>query len=162
MKRISILGKQLCNSVALTGNDLTVIKGRIMEDLADGDAVVLDFPNNIADGKVGKNKNVIIAFNATGEQVTVTVRILKGSADDKFLNGELNSYRNSRPSYTLMTGEFVKRVGDGEGNITNEIYTVGAGFIQKYPSAKENVEGDTESAVSIYQIQYNNTDRSMG
>lgn len=156
-----ILGRQLCNSVALTGNDVTIIGDRILEDLADGDAILLDFPNNIAEAKKGKNRNVIIAFNATGEQVTCTIRILKGSPDDKFLNQELNSYRNNKAGYILLSGEFTKRAGDGEGNIVNEIYTVTAGFIQKIPNSKENVEGDTEQGVSIYQLIFSSTDRSF-
>ena len=148
-------------SVALTGNDISKVNDRILVDFGDGDVVNLDFPNNIAEGKKGKNKNSIISFNATGLQVTATIRVLKGSADDKYLNAEMNSYLNNKEGYILLTGSFIKRVGDGLGNVTNEEYTMNTGFIQKIPNSKENVEGDTEQGVSIYQIMYMNTGRSL-
>jgi hypothetical protein len=146
---------------SLTGNDITIINDRIFNDLADGDAINLDFPNNLVEGKKGKNRNAMITFNATGEQVTVTIRVLKASPDDKFLNNQLNLYRNNKSGYTLLTGEFIKRIGDGFGNITNEAYTMGAGYVQKIPNSKENVEGDSEQAVTIYQLMFMNTDRSL-
>lgn len=147
--------------VALNGADLIIINDRIISDLADGDAVVLDFPNNIAEGKRGKNNNVIISFNSTGKAATATLRVLKGSADDKFFNQELNTYLNDKVGYVLMAGEFVKRIGDGAGTITNEVYIMSNGFIQKYPNTKDNVEGDTEQGVSVYQIMFMNMDRSF-
>ena len=148
-------------SVALTGNDTTIINDRILSNLADGDAVTLDYPNNLVEIKKGKNGNVLYAFNATGEQTTTTIRVLKGSADDKFLNQELNTYRNNKAGYILLTSQFIKNIGDGAGNIANEIYNMTAGIVQKIPNTKENVEGDTEQAVSIYQIIFANTDRSI-
>lgn len=160
-KKSKILGKQLCNNTSLSGDDITIINDRIITDLADGDAINLDFPNNLVEGKKGKNRNVIITFNATGEQTTVTIRVLKASADDKYFNQELNTYRNNKAGYVLMSGEFIKRSGDGLGNIINEIYTMSAGIIQKIPNVKENVEGDTEQGVTIYTILFMNTDRSL-
>jgi hypothetical protein len=148
-------------SVSLTGDDISLVAGRVLEDLSDGDCVNIDVPNDIASGKRGKNGNVIIAYNSTGEVVEVTYRILLGSADDKFFNGQYISYKNSRAGYILLTGEFVKNVGDGFGNITKVIYTMTSGFIKKMPSIKENQEGDTEQAVVVYVVQYNNTDRSV-
>jgi hypothetical protein len=148
-------------SVSLTGNDISIINDRLLRDLADGDAVNLDFPNNLAEGKKGKNGNSIISFNEQGGMVTVTIRVLLGSPDDKYLNKELTLYKNNRAGYILLTGEFVKKVGDGQGNVSNIIYNMTAGFVQKYPNAKENTEGDTEQAVTIYQIVFMNTDRSI-
>lgn len=148
-------------STSLTGEDVSIINDRILNDLADGDCVNLDYPNNLVEGKKGKNRNVLITFNATGEMVNCTIRVLKGSTDDKFFNNQLNIYKNDKSGYNLMTGEFIKRIGDGSGNITNEVYSMSAGFIQKIPNSKDNVEGDSEQAVSIYLIVFMNTDRSL-
>lgn len=157
-----ILGLQLCNdTVTLTGDDSITINDRTLADLADGDVCNLDFPNNIAEGKKGKNRNAIIAFNSTGESVTATIRVIIGSPDDKFFNNEMNTYRNNKAGYTLLTGEFIKRVGDGNGNITNVTYTMSAGFVQKIPTVKENSEGDSEQGISIYTLMFMNTDRSI-
>lgn len=148
-------------AVTLSGDDISIIGDRILADLADGDVVNLDFPNNITEGKKGKNGNTIITFNATGEQVTATIRVIKGSADDKFFNQELNTYRNNKAGYILLDGQFIKRSGDGQGNIINEIYNMINGFVQKIPNSKENVEGDSEQGVSIYQLMFMSTNRSF-
>jgi hypothetical protein len=147
--------------VALTGADTIVLGDRIFSDFSDGDVVNMDFPNNLVEAKRGKNGNTIYALNATGKVVTVTMRVLRGSSDDKFLTGEMNLYLLDPPSYALLTGEFTKRVGDGQGNITNDVYQLQGGIVQKMPVGKENVEGDTEAAISIWQLVFSNADRAL-
>lgn len=149
-------------SVALTGNDVAIIDSRILRDFADGDTVVLDVPNNLAEGKAGKNGNMIYAYNASGRIVNVTVRVLRGSADDKYLNSRLQEYINDPASFVLVAGEFIKRSGDGAGNITAETYRLDGGVFQKMPGGKENVAGDTEQAVAIYVITFANSQRALG
>jgi hypothetical protein len=153
-------------SVSLTGQD-TIILGqtglapRIMRDLADGDTAMLELPNNIVEVKTGKNGNSIYAFNATGRTSTVTVRVIRGSADDKYLNARYNEYLNDRAAFPLLEGEFVKRVGDGTGAVTSDTYRLSGGVIQKFPVVKENVEGDTEQSVAAWTILFTNTDRAL-
>lgn len=152
--------------VSLTGKDTLSLGAtgaalRILADLADGDTANLDFPNNLVEVKNGKNGNTIYAFNATGKVVTLTVRVLRGSPDDKYFNSEMNLYLADQPSYPLLAGEFIKRIGDGAGAVTNDVYKVEGGLVQKFPGAKENVEGDTEQAVAAYQIVFANTERSL-
>lgn len=153
-------------SVSLTGKDTIAVGSRgasprILVDLADADTGVLDFPNNLVEAKTGKNGNTIYAFNATGKVVTLNLRVMRGSTDDKYLNSEMNSYLNDPASYVLLDGEVVKRVGDGQGNITNDVYSLDGGIIQKMPAAKENVEGDTEQAVTMWQIIFANSNRGL-
>ncbi len=153
-------------SVSLTGKDTIAIGSRglaprIFADLADGDTAVLDFPNNLVEAKTGKNGNTIYAFNATGKVVTGSVRVLRGSADDKYMNGELNRYLLDPAAYTLLDGEFIKRIGDGEGGVANDVYSLDGGIVQKMPNMKENVEGDTEQAVTIWQVIFANSDRGI-
>lgn len=153
-------------SVALTGKDTVAIGSRgaaprIFADLADGDVGALDFPNNLVEAKTGKNGNTIYAFNSTGVVATFTIRVLRGSADDKFLNAEMNRFKLDPAGYTLIDGEIVKRVGDGEGKITSDVYSLDGGIVQKMPNVKENVEGDTEQAVTIWQVIFANSDRGL-
>ena len=153
-------------SVSLTGSDSISIGAfgaqlRIMSDMADGDVGMLDFPNNIVEGKVGKNGNTIFALNTTGKQATLSLRVILGSADDKFLNAEMNRYLLDPPSYTLLAGEIVKRVGDGQGNVSNLVYPMSGGIIQKIPTVKDNVEGDTEQAVAVYTLFFANNERAI-
>src|SRR4030042_2643319 len=145
--------------VSLTGKDTSIIDDRVLNDFGDGDVVNIEFLNNIVEGKVGKNGNVLYAYNSTGNQVTVTMRLLRSSPDDKFFNTKLIQYKQNPAGFILMEGEFIKKVGDGKGNITNDIYKLSGGIIQKMIGGKENVEGDTEQALSIYQLFFANTDR---
>lgn len=149
-------------SVALTGKDTTIIDTRRLTDQATGDCVLIDAPNNLVELKQGKNGNAIYAYNATGKQVNVTIRVIRGTADDKYLAARMQEYINDPAAFVLISAEFIKRSGDGAGNITNEVYTMSGGIIQKMPGGKENVEGDTEQAVSIYVIVFSNADRVLG
>lgn len=153
-------------SVALTGKDTIAIGSRglalrIFADLADGDTAVLDFPNNLVEAKTGKNGNTIFSFNSTGKVVTATVRLILGASDDKYSNAEMNRYLLDQAAYTLLDGEFIKRVGDGEGKVSNVVYSLDGGIAQKMPNMKENVEGDTEQAVAIWQFIFANSDRGI-
>lgn len=149
-------------SVALTGKDTTIIDTRRLTDLGTGDVVMIEAPNNLVELKQGKDGNAIYAYNASGKQTVVTLRVIRGSADDKYLAARMQEYINDPAAFVLISGEFIKRTGDGAGNITNEVYTMDGGVIQKMPSTKENVEGDTEQAVSIYTLVFANSDRVMG
>ncbi len=152
--------------VSLTGKDTQQIGTagatlRVLKDLADGDCGNLDFPNNMVEVKKGKNGNTIYAINASGDVCTYTVRVLRGSADDKYFNAQMALYKKDPAAYVLLDGEFVKRAGDGLGNVTNDVYRVSGGIIQKMPNAKENVDGDTEQAVTVWQLIFGQTDRSL-
>lgn len=149
-------------SVALTGKDTVIIDDRILSDLADADTAVLEFPNNLMEAKAGKNGNTIYAFNAQGKMVNLTLRVVRGSADDKYLQSRLQEYINDPSAFILFAAELVKRAGDGAGNITADTYQLQGGAPEKFPAAKENVAGDTEQAVSIYVITFGNSQRSLG
>ena len=145
----------------LTGSDVTIINDRIFSDLADGDTVVLNYNNNLVEARTGKNGNTIYAFNATGRTVEATMRVKLGSSDDKFLNSQQASYISDPAAYTLMTGEFIKRVGDGEGGVTNVVYKLNGGIARQLPNASENVEGETEQGVAVWELVFANTDRLL-
>ena len=152
----------MAKSQSLTGTDVIKINNRILSDLADADAVTLTFPNDIAVVKTGKNGNAIYAKNETGNQAEATIRVLRGSSDDKYLNNELNTMKNDFSGYNLLNGEFIKKIGDGQGNITNDTYLCTGGVIGKQVEAKTSAEGDTEQSVSIYTIRFAVCERTIG
>ncbi len=147
-------------SVSLTGQDFVQIDDRILNDLADQDAVTMDPPNDLAAVKSGKNGNLIFALNETGRQMTATLRVLLGSADDKFLNSRLQEMKNNFSSFILLTGIFTKRSGDGLGNISTKVYQASGGVFQRQVPAKTSAEGDTEQSVAVYTIIFGNNDTS--
>lgn len=143
--------------IALSGNDTINISGTILTDLADGNAIELTYPNDISNVKIGKNGNAIYGLNTTGQMAEVKVRVLRGSNDDQFLLSLLNAQQLNFAGTTLATGQFIKKIGDGKGNITNDTYNLSGGVFSKIPEAKSNVEGETEQSVSVYTIKFANS-----
>jgi hypothetical protein len=149
-------------SVSLTGADVIVINGRVFHDFADQDFVKLEPDQDLANLKVSKDGNTIYALNQTGRQVPVTIRLLRGSADDRFLNSLLQQMLNDFSAFTLMVGSFTKRIGDGVGNVSSEVYQLAGGVFKRYPSAKSSAEGDTDQSVAEYMLVFLNGGRSIG
>lgn len=148
--------------MALTGADTVIINGTILTAFADGDTGAFTFPDKLATLKVGKNGNTVFAFNAMGLRSEATLRIMRGSADDKFLNALQKAYINDPAAFVPLEAEFIKRVGDGKGNVTNDSYGFSGGMLVNLPEVKENVGGETDQAIAIWKLEFANTDRSMG
>ncbi len=146
----------------MTGADTIKINNRILADLADGDCIALTYPNDIANVKTGKNGNSLFALNESGKQAEVMLRLIRGSADDKFMQNLLANQQNNFAGFILMIGEFTKRVGDGAGNVTGDTYIVSSGVFSKQVEAKSNVEGDTEQSISVYHLKFANAPRAIG
>jgi hypothetical protein len=148
-------------SVSLTGSDVIQIDGRILNDLADQDAVVLTFPEELAKVKAAKNGNTIYAFNNMGRLTECTIRVLVGSDDDKYLNSRMQGMINDFSAFGLITGSFSKRVGDGAGKLASSIYQMTGGIFKKQIEGKSSSEGDTEQSVAIYTISFGNSSKSI-
>ena len=149
-------------TVTLTGKDTIIVDDRILADMGDGDVAVLEFPNNLFEAKAGKNGNTIYAFNASGQIATLTLRVIRGSSDDKFIQARLQQAINDPPTFVMFEAELDKRLGDGAGNITIDTYLLSGGVPQKMPAAKENVSGETEQALSIYALTFGGSQRTIG
>ncbi len=148
-------------TVAMSGSDTISINNTLLPDLADANCIELKFPNEIAAVKTGKNGNSIYALNETGKQCEVTVRVIRGSTSDKFLNGLLSLQQSSFSGFPLMIGKFIKIVGDGTGVITNDTYNLSGGVFTKQIEAANNVEGDTNASVSVYTMKFSNAPRAI-
>lgn len=148
-------------SASLSGKDTIVIAGRTLLDFADGDSITLEFPNDISNVKVGKNGNAVYAMNNSGLIAEVTLRLIRGGTDDKYLNALRSIQLFDFPSFLLLTGTFVKRVGDGNGRITYDTYRMNGGVFKKNLAAKENADGDTDQALVSYMFTFANAPRSI-
>jgi len=147
------------STIALSGNDTVVINNRIFADFADGNVAELTFPNDIANVKTGKDGNSIYGLNESGKQAELKLRLIRGSADDKFLNGLLAQQQLNFAGFPLMTGQFIKKIGDGRGNIQSDTYITSGGVFSKQVEAKSNVEGESEQSVAIYTLKFSNAPR---
>lgn len=146
---------------ALSGNDTVVLNNRTFADFADGNVVELTFPTDIAQVKTGKNGNSIYGLNTTGQQCEMKIRLVRGSSDDQFMNNLLVQQQANFAGTVLLQGQFIKKIGDGAGNITSDTYIVSGGIFQKQVEAKSNVEGDSEQSVSIYMLKFSNSPRAL-
>ncbi len=148
-------------STSLSGADVIQINGRILNDLADQNPVDLTFPNDMFTVKRGKNGNVIYAQNNMGGMAECKLRLLIGSDDDKFLTSIFQTAVNDLSTFILITGQFSKRVGDGQGVISTVVYQMSGGIIKKGIEAKTASEGDADQSVAEYTIVFGNAPKSI-
>lgn len=136
-----------------------MINNQILADLADGNCVDITFPTDIASVKTGKNGNSVYGLNESGRQSEVKLRVIRGAADDKFLNGLMALQQSNFAGTVLMVGQFIKKIGDGAGNITSDTYIMSGGVFTKQIEGKSNVEGDSEQSVAMYTLKFSNSPR---
>jgi hypothetical protein len=148
--------------VSLTGNDTVIINNRVFTDFADADIAKLTYPIEIADLKVGKNGNAIYALNENGRQCDVELRLVRATPDDVYLNNLLLTQKANFAGFVLMIGQFIKLVGDGAGNISNDTYIMSGGIFVSPVEVTSNVEGDTSQSVAIWKLKFSNSPRAIG
>jgi hypothetical protein len=151
------------STVAMSGNDSVIMNGRIFRDFGDGDFAQLEFPNEIAQVKTGKNGNSIYSINESGKQASLKLKVIRGSADDKYLQQLLNlqNIPANFPATVLSTGTLVKNIGDGQGNVSQDTYVLSGGIFTKIPGAKSNAEGDVEQSTVMYEMKFSNAPRVL-
>lgn len=138
----------------ISGDDTLVLYGRVFTDFADGDISQIVFNEDIATMKTGKNRNTAYSRNESGNNAEATIKLMRGSSDDQFLLNFLSQYTGDFAATVLAAGQFVKRLGDGAGNITNDVYNLNGGIFSRQVDAKENTSGDTEQSVAIYRMKF--------
>ena len=139
-------------SLTLVGKDTVKLNNRIINDQANGECGKLTFPNDKWIADVGKNGNAILSYSYKGLLVEFELRILRGSSDDKFLNGLANDADNNPAAFSLITGEIIKNLGDAAGNQSQDIYFLSGGVIKKGVDSVEIAEGGAEQAVAVYHL----------
>ena len=145
--------------VSLTGNDTIKLNDRVLSDFADGEIGGITFPNNIMEVKTGKNGNSLFAFNNSGRQCEAMLRIMRGSADDKFLQDLFTLMINSPTTFTLLNGSFIKVIGNGAGATQNDTYVMTGGVFTKQIEVSSNADGSTDQALAIYHLKFTNSPR---
>lgn len=148
-------------TTAITGKDVLVLAGRLIIGLADGDNSALTHPNELFTVKTGKGGNSLYAYNTTGQQGELTVRLVSGCTDDVFLNGLLKLMQADPVAFPLMAGQLVKRIGNGFGVVRNDTVVMIGGVFSKQVDRTSNAEGNTDQAVSVYTIRFGNVFRAI-
>lgn len=150
---------------AYTANDTFIVKDYqgefILSDLADGTVAELSAPNELSATTTGYNGNSLGAHNEPGRQRECTLRIVKGSGDDKRLNKAYNMWKNRDMRFKPLEMTFVKNIGHGDGSITKDTVECYFGLPAGQPTPMTDTTGNTEQVVSIYMLRFGNSERSM-
>ena len=148
-------------AVSLTGKDVCVLNGRVLHDLANGDVVKITFDADLASVEAAKDGNVIYGLNEKGKLASLELHLLQGSSDDRYLNALLASQTSDFSGFILITGSFVKRVGDGNGKIKNVIYNLLGGMIMRFPDASTSTGGDAQQSVAVWKLTFGRNTRAI-
>jgi hypothetical protein len=140
--------------VSMSGNDTVILNNRIFADFADGTIAELKFATPIAELSVGKNGNAIYALNEEGNRADLTIKLVRASSDDVFMNQLLIAQQSNFPGTVLLAGQFIKLSGDGQGTITQDVYLLSGGIFVQEVDSFSNVEGDVQQSTSVYNLQF--------
>ena len=146
----------------LTGNDNLIINDRVIKDFTDNSTVEIAYQTDRVGVSTGKNNNTIFADNRQGANAVLTLRLVRGSSDDKFFNGLSIKQDKDLPTFVLMNGSFTKRIGDGTGKVTFDNYVLLGGAFQRIPDVQENLVGETEQGTTVYTIIFAKAERALG
>lgn len=151
----------MANSNTITGSDTLTLFDRVFVDIADGDASMITFTNELFNLATGKGGNSVYTKNEAGNNADMNLRLIMNSGDDRFLQQKLKAAQDDFASQELISGQFVKRIGDGEGGVTRNVYDLEGGIFVNKVDVKENLSGDTEQAVSVYRLRFARVNRSV-
>ena len=146
---------------AIAGKDVLIINGQVLTGYADADAIKFEPQGPISEMKVSKDGNSIYAMKYTGIMSKLTLRLIRGSFDDITLNGLLQQWIADPSLFVLMSGSYVKRIGDGKGGLVNEVYQMAGGVFETIPAGTSNMDGSIEQSVTVYTFMFRNDARLM-
>lgn len=146
---------------ALTGADTSIVFGRNLTNFGKGDVVKCDYPGDFVKVEQGKNGNTIYALDNSGLLAKLTIKLLRGSPDDRFMSAIVAAAAADLPTFDLGIGTFVKRIGQGNGQVVYDTYVLAGVCPTKKQPASENTDGDPEQAQVMYEFTAAFSDRSQ-
>ena len=148
-----------------TAQDIITCEDRdgewILSDFADNTVATLTAPNELSQTSTGYNGNSLGAHNEPGRQRECTLRIVKGSGDDKRLNKNYNLWKNRDLRFKPLQMRFTKNVAHNDGSVTQDTVECYFGLPAVQPDQTQDVAGNTDQVVSVYMIRFGNSERSM-
>lgn len=133
----------------------------VLSDFAAGAVAELSAPNDISSMATGYNGNSLGAHNEPGRQRELSLRLVKGSSDDKRFNKNYNLWKDRSIRFKPLKMSFTKNVAHEDGSITKDTVDCFFGLPSGQPTQVSNTEGDTEQVISVYMIKFGNSERSL-
>ena len=134
-----------------TENSTLTFAGRTIEDTPEGDVFTIAYANDVSSQTQGVNGGVVAKGRADKYAATLTIRVLKYSADDAFLNNLVNKTLEFNQG-SLKTN-FTRDGIDG-----TETYDIQNGTIQ---SRGDNTVNNTDGEDVLEYVIYGNMPRSV-
>lgn len=132
-----------------------------LSDLADGTVAELAAPNELSQTTTGYNGNSLGSHNEPGRQRECTLRLVKGSNDDKRFNKNYNLWKNRDMRFKPFKMGFTKNVAHEDGSVTRDTVDCFFGLPAGQPVQMQDTSGNTEQVVSVYMIRFGNSERNM-
>lgn len=127
----------MANILYDAANTTVTLNGKVFTDLAQGDAVKIEFPNDKSSKTKGINKSSVIKKRMDGDEAKVTIKVLKASSDDVFLNTMLN-----QDGLIIINGS-IKTNFTRDNTSGIDSYALENGTIVGHPAdTKNNVDGE--------------------
>ncbi|MEE9571857.1 MAG: hypothetical protein V3W20_02280 [Candidatus Neomarinimicrobiota bacterium] len=145
----------------VAGNDTVEIDSTLILGFAGADNFTLTFPNEIMGMTKGKNGNAIFSNNVQGTIGEIEMRLIRTTDSNIFLLNKLNTQLKDLPTFVLMNLIYVKRLGDGLGNVKRDVYNCTGGLFTKKVDIKENLEGDTEQNIAVWNMRFTDIEISF-
>lgn len=133
----------------------------ILSDLSDGTCAELTAPNELSAITTGYSGNCLGSHNEPGRQRELTLRLVKGSLDDKRLNSNYNLWKDRSDSFVPLRGYFTKLIKNSYGADTVDTVECYFGLPSGQPTQATITDGNTEQVVSVYTIRFGNSKRVM-
>lgn len=133
----------------------------VLTDFADGTVAELSAPNELSTTTTGYNGNSLGSHNEPGRQRELSIRVVKGSEDDKRINKNYNMWKNRDMRFRPLRASFTKNVAHSDGTVTHDTVDCYFGLPSGQPNQTQDTAGNTEQVVSIYSIRFGNSERNM-
>ena len=142
-------------SVITIKSDLAtlVLNGEVCNDFAAGDYLTLEFANPLTTHTNGAGGAVSIAKSISHDVCTATIRVLRNSDYDVFLNNIRNS-----PEITMINGSVKESFLKDETDMV-ENWILSNGTITDQPSFTRNNE--EPEAITEYTVMFRSATRAM-
>jgi len=146
----------------LTGDDSLIIDGFPLSNFFAGtDYVTIDLPNDSASLDTSKDGNSVWSDNQEGNNGDLTMKLMAGSGGDIFCNGLVVNQKQDFVASGLREGIFKKRLGDENGNVKYDTYTLEGGKMINYSGGIGDAKGNTEQGMKTYVIRFAKIDRAV-
>lgn len=125
-----------------------------LSDFADGTVAELSAPNELATVVTGYNGNGLGAHNEPGRQRGLTLRLVKGSSDDKRINESYELWKQRDSRFRPFAVSLTKNISHSNGSTTHDTVECYFGLPTGVPTQSIDTTGNVDQVVSIYTLTF--------